>query len=101
VSIGFNKDVAWSHTVSTGKRFTLHELTLAEGDPTTYLVDGKPEKMTSRAFRCRRRRQACRESTPLWSTRWGPLVVIPRAGLTWNAKTAYALRDANVGNVPA
>jgi acyl-homoserine-lactone acylase len=26
VSIGFNKDVAWSHTVSTGKRFTLYEL---------------------------------------------------------------------------
>ena len=24
VTIGFNKDVAWSHTVSTGKRFTLH-----------------------------------------------------------------------------
>jgi acyl-homoserine-lactone acylase len=48
VTIGFNKDVAWSHTVSTGKRFTLHELTLAEGDPTTYLIDGKPEKMTSR-----------------------------------------------------
>ena len=42
VSIGFNKDVAWSHTVSTGKRFTLYELQLAEGDPTTYLVDGKP-----------------------------------------------------------
>jgi len=25
-------------------------------------------------------------------------VVIPRAGLTWNTKTAYALRDANAGN---
>ena len=25
VQIGFNKDVAWSHTVSTGKRFTLHD----------------------------------------------------------------------------
>ena len=88
VSIGFNKDIAWSHTVSTGKRFTLYELTLAEGDPTSYIVDGKPEKMTSRTVGGR----------TLWSTRWGPLLVIPRAGLTWNAKTAYALRDANVGN---
>ena len=88
VSIGFNKDVAWSHTVSTGKRFTLYELQLAEGDPTTYLVDGKPEKMTSRTIAGR----------TLWSTRWGPLVVIPRAGLTWNAQSAYALRDAHVGN---
>ncbi|MFT4193670.1 penicillin acylase family protein [Ottowia sp.] len=88
VSIGFNKDVAWSHTVSTGKRFTLYELTLAEGDPTSYLVDGKPEKMTSRTVGGR----------TLWSTRWGPLLVIPRAGLAWSAKTAYALRDANAGN---
>jgi hypothetical protein len=51
--------VAWSHTVSTGKRFTLHELTLVPGDPTSYLIDGKPEKMTlahrQRAgARCRR-----------------------------------------------
>ena len=88
VSIGFNKDVAWSHTVSTGKRFTLYELALDPADPTAYLVDGKSEKMTSRTIAGR----------TLWSTRWGPLVVIPRAGLTWNAKTAYALRDANTGN---
>ena len=88
VAIGFNKDVAWSHTVSTGKRFTLYELTLDASDPTTYLVDGKPEKMSARTIGGR----------TLWSTRWGPLVVIPRAGLTWNAKTAYALRDANSGN---
>lgn len=88
VSIGFNKDVAWSHTVSTGKRFTLYELTLDPQDSTAYMVDGKSEKMTSRTIAGR----------TLWSSRWGPLVVIPRAGLTWNAKTAYALRDANAGN---
>jgi acyl-homoserine-lactone acylase len=104
VTIGFNKDVAWSHTVSTGKRFTLHELKLAEGDPTTYLVDGKPEKMTSRTVsvpvRAADGSQQTRSAT-LWSTRWGPVVVLPRAGLTWTAKTAYALKDANLGNVRA
>ena len=40
-------------------------------------------------------------SATLWSTRWGPVVVIPRAGLNWTAKTAYALKDANLGNVRA
>jgi len=31
VNIGFNKDVAWSHTVSTAKRFTLYQLQLVPG----------------------------------------------------------------------
>ena len=43
VVIGFNKDVAWTHTVSTGKRFTLYELKLDPKDPTVYLVDGQPK----------------------------------------------------------
>ncbi len=101
VSIGFNQDVAWSHTVSTGKRFTLYELNLVEGDPTRYLVDGQPQAMTARAIRIAVRgadgSPKTREHT-VWSTHWGPVVVIPRAGLNWTPKTAYALRDANTGN---
>ena len=89
VQIGFNRDVAWSHTVSTGKRFTLHELRLVPGDPTSYIVDGKPEKMTSKSVGGR----------TLWRSRFGPVVVNPRAGLNWTAETAYAIQDANTGNV--
>jgi acyl-homoserine-lactone acylase len=89
VQIGFNRDVAWSHTVSTGKRFTLHELRLVPGDPTSYLLDGQPEKMSSRTVAGR----------TLWRSRFGPVVVNPRAGLNWTAETAYALQDANAGNV--
>ena len=36
INIGFNKDVAWSHTVSTAKRFTLYQLSLVNGDPMKY-----------------------------------------------------------------
>jgi len=102
VTIGFNKDVAWSHTVSTGKRFTLHELALVAGDATSYLVDGQPEKMRSRELTVTIRAadgtlQAKRHT--VWSTRYGPVLVIPRAGITWNAKTAYAIQDANLGNI--
>lgn len=101
VSIGFNKDVAWSHTVSTGKRFTLYELALVPGDPTSYLVDGRAEKMVARQVKTQVRQADGTLTTSeqtVWSSRWGPLVVVPRAGLTWNARTAYALRDANTGN---
>ena len=97
VVIGFNRDVAWTHTVSTGRRFTLYELTLAPGDPTSHIVDGKPEKMQSRTVRFEARGVdgaiASREVIQ-WSSRWGPLFVLPRAGLNWTETTAYAIRDA-------
>jgi len=101
VHIGFNKDVAWSHTVSTGKRFTVHELTLKADDPTIYLVDGQPEQMLSRNVTAEVRgadgTTSSRTQT-VWSTRWGPVVVQPRLGLNWTTARAYALQDANTGN---
>jgi acyl-homoserine-lactone acylase len=102
VQIGFNKDVAWSHTVSTGKRFTLYELALVPGDATAYLVDGKVEKMTPKTARYAVRGddgKPSERSVTTWWTRWGPVVVLPRAGLNWTDKLAYALKDANAGNV--
>lgn len=36
INIGFNKDVAWSHTVSTAKRFTLYQVSLVNGNPLKY-----------------------------------------------------------------
>src|SRR3954454_2808468 len=45
VNIGFNKHVAWSHTVSTARRFTPYEIKLAAGSPTTYMVDGRGVQM--------------------------------------------------------
>jgi len=101
VQIGFNRDVAWSHTVSTGKRFTLHELKLAAGDPTSYLVDGQREKMSARTLKIRVRNadgSVSEKTQTLWSTRWGPLLVMPRAGLNWSAASAYAIKDVNTLN---
>ncbi|MCB1269770.1 MAG: penicillin acylase family protein, partial [Microthrixaceae bacterium] len=47
VGIGFTEGVAWSHTVSAGKRMTAYLLDLDPESPTTYLVDGEPHEMTS------------------------------------------------------
>jgi acyl-homoserine-lactone acylase len=35
----------------------------------------------------------------VYSTHWGPVLVIPRAGLAWSSTTAYAIADANTLNV--
>ena len=50
VVIGFNKDVAWSHTVTAATHFTTFKLALDAGDSTgtTYLIDGDKNKMTSK-----------------------------------------------------
>jgi acyl-homoserine-lactone acylase len=97
VVIGFNHDVAWTHTVSTGQRFTLYELTLDPADPTVYMIDGERRKMTARTVTLPSEATGgtAAISKVFYSSEWGPIISIPRAGLAWTAAHAYALRDAN------
>ena len=102
VSIGFNKDVAWTHTVSTGKRFTLYELKLDPADPTVYWVDGQPKKMVARTVvlpDASTGGSGAPAQHTFYATDWGPVISLPRAGLGWTAQKAYAIRDANTLNV--
>ncbi|MGW5860819.1 penicillin acylase family protein [Streptomyces sp. NPDC055239] len=100
VNIGFNGDVAWSHTVASGVTLNLHQLTLDPADPTTYLVDGKPEKMTKRTVEVPVKNGAPVTRTQWW-TRYGPVTTDLGAQLPlpWSAKTAYALNDPNATNM--
>lgn len=41
IGIGFNKDVAWTHTVSLANRFSLYELKLNPDNPLEYEYDGE------------------------------------------------------------
>ena len=96
VNIGFNRRVAWSHTVSTARRFTPYELRLKAGDPTRYVVDGKAVKMRRRTVRVRTPSGVRRHT--FYETRWGPVFDFALAGLTWDEKNAYALADVNARN---
>jgi acyl-homoserine-lactone acylase len=101
VQIGFNRDVAWSHTVATPTTFGLYQLRLT--DPTTYLVDGRPEPMTSRTVAVQVRNPDGSLSTverTLFSSRYGPMLA-PAFGLplNWTATSAFTVRDANQGNM--
>jgi acyl-homoserine-lactone acylase len=97
-TLGFNRDMAWTHTVTAARHFTLYALNLVDGDPTSYLVDGKPEKMTAREIVVPMPDGASPVSRTLYSTRWGPVVIMPSSGVVWSAGNAIALRDANTGN---
>jgi acyl-homoserine-lactone acylase len=99
VQIGFNRDVAWSHTVSTVSTFGFFQLNLVPGDPTAYLVDGRPERMTSRTVRVRTGDGTVERT--LYSTRYGPVLssVFGIPGTEWTATSAFAFRDANRDNM--
>jgi acyl-homoserine-lactone acylase len=101
VNIGFNEDVAWSHTVSTARRFVVRELTLAAGDPTSYVYDGDVVPMTSDTVTV----QVLQPDSSLapvshtfYSTQWGPMLILPPLAF-WTATRAYTLHDVNTENV--
>ncbi|MCX5195094.1 penicillin acylase family protein [Streptomyces sp. NBC_00249] len=101
VNIGFNEKVAWSHTVATGTPLNLHQLVLDPADPTAYLVDGKPERMTERKVSVPVAGGGPAVTRSQWWTRYGPVVsnLGPGLPLPWTAATAYALADPNALNL--
>ncbi|PWK66830.1 acyl-homoserine-lactone acylase [Streptomyces sp. CG 926] len=101
VNIGFNEKVAWSHTVATGTPVNLHQLALDPADPTAYLVDGKPERMTRRSVTVPVAGGGAPITRTQWWTRYGPVVSDLGASLPlpWTARTAYALNDPNAANL--
>jgi acyl-homoserine-lactone acylase len=48
--IGFNRDIAWTHTVSTATHFTVYRLRLAPGDDRAYIKDGQKKPITAKTF---------------------------------------------------
>lgn len=100
INIGFNQHVAWTHTVDTSKHFTLYRLTLDPKDPTRYLLDGKsvPMDKTTIKVAVKTADGGTREqSRTVYSSQFGPIVQWP-GKLDWDAKYAFSLRDANLGN---
>src|SRR5215213_7692512 len=77
VLIGNTRNLAWSHTVSTARRFTPYELKLVPGTQTTYLVDGQPEQMTPTKVTVEVRQEdgsVKPRARTLYDTRWGPVL---------------------------
>ncbi len=104
INIGFTRGMAWSHTVSTARRFALYEVKLAPGDPHSYVVDGKTKKMTATTVTVQSRKSDGSlepVTRTLYDTEYGPMVT-SFAGLPifpWTVTSGYALYDANAENL--
>lgn len=100
IQIGFNRDVAWTHTFSRGNRFTLDRLDLVPGSPTSYRY-GDEERAMEPTELTVEVRDDDGTVAPVTRTRWrthhGPMVNLPLLG--WGLDTAFTYRDANLENV--
>ncbi|MEV4465023.1 acylase [Micromonospora echinofusca] len=100
IEIGHNRTLAWSHTVSTARRFVWHRLALVPGDPTSYYVDGRARKMTTRTVTVQVPAPGggtVPVSRTFHDTHFGPVVVVPGT-FDWTATAAYAITDVNATN---
>lgn len=97
-TLGFNKDVAWTHTVTAARHFTVYMLQLAPGDVTSYIVDGEVVPMDETIVSVPMPDGEDPFETVLYSTQFGPVVTLPSAGAQWTRQMAFTLRDANTGN---
>jgi len=99
ILIGFNDNMAWTHTVSQSKRLTVYQLTLNPADPTQYAYGTgdniEYRDMSSRDFTIEVKDDAGNVSEvtrTLYSSHYGPV-------MGWlNSSTALSFRDANANN---
>ena len=100
VLIGHTQKLAWSHTVSTARRFSFTRETLAPGDPTSYMVDGEPVKMDSTEVTVQARQDdgtLKSETRTLYETKHGPVSISVQKTplIPWTDEYAYAMTDPN------
>ena len=98
VLLGFNRNVAWSHTASVPKRETVYQLRLAPGDPTSYQYEGATRRISPRVVSVDvlgDDGRLTRHSHTFWETHFGP--VIANGTFVWTTTTAYAVRTVSTG----
>lgn len=104
VNIGHNDNVAWSHTVATVAPFGLFDVQVDPLSPTSYLVDGSWQKMTSQQVSVdvlNKDGSIGKVTRTLWATRYGPVTTsVQGIPLPW-VVSAHAVRDVNMDNLRA
>jgi len=98
VGIGHTEHVAWSHTVSTARRYGFFELTLDPEDATRYMVDGESRPMRARDITIDVAGEdgaTAQITRTLYETEFGPLVETERMG--WTDTRAFAVAAPSQG----
>ncbi len=102
VNIGFNENVAWTHTFSTAEHFVVYQLTLDNSLPGQLAqnIDGVARPIDMRELMIDvavAPGVTMKFGKKSYSTVQGPMIVVP-GSFDWNDTSAYAIRDANSAN---
>ena len=98
VMFGTNRDVAWTHTASVPRRWTVYQLKPAPGPKPAYWYEGRVRPMTSRTVSVEvlnAEGSINRQSHTYWETHFGPMIANPV--YRWTADSAYAVRMVPTG----
>lgn len=100
IQIGHTRGMAWSHTVSTARRFNFFRETLVPGNPTKYVVDGKEFNM-KRTKVTVKLGHGDKETRTLYATKHGPITtsVQKQELFGWTDDYAYSMFDANANSL--
>ncbi|TVP54680.1 MAG: hypothetical protein EA349_10940 [Halomonadaceae bacterium] len=104
ILMGFNRELAWSHTVSPASRFTFYELQLHPLNPTRYRYEGEYRDMHQHLITIpvlEDDGSVSDYTRLLYSSHYGPMLTLDTGGvplLGWNPFRAYTLRDVNLEN---
>ena len=103
VLIGHTNGMAWSHTVSTARRFLIYELKLVPGSPTTYMHNGQPKQMTADRVTIQVKGadgHLAPQTRTLYSSHHGPILnsILGLPVFPWTPERAFAMFDVNAGN---
>ena len=102
INIGFNKDVACSHTNDTPNwHFTLYQLKLDPANPTRYVYDGQARDMTAKTVSVQVKNAdgtLSTKSNTFYLTHFGPVMTSTSLPIPWTRTNAYAMREVNLDN---
>jgi acyl-homoserine-lactone acylase len=103
VLVGFNHDIAWTHTVSQAKHLTLYQLELDPNNPLRYKYDDEYRDMTSKDIAVQIKQADGSIITmpkTVYSSHFGPIIDLSsiNPALGWNTQSALTYRDANDQN---
>ena len=102
-NIGFNQNLAWTHTVSKSRRFVVYKLSLESGNRQQYNVDGEAKDIEKKTFYVEVNAgggSSVLLSKDFYYSHHGLMIETPAAyGMSWTDSDAFTLRDSAAENI--